>query len=111
LGTCPKLLHTTQQISQDAEKVRQRRSRFAQKLNVPKRTPSPLRSLRPCWTAFLSILRGVLLLSSTCEPLNFHRATIVFPQPATRSIMIVFFIRMMKKDEQAGPHTAPPLLK
>src|SRR6266849_2070942 len=24
---------------------------------------SPLRSLRPCWTAFLSILRGVLLLS------------------------------------------------
>jgi hypothetical protein len=24
-----------------------------------------------------------------------------------RSIMIVFFIRMMKKDEQAGPHTAP----
>jgi hypothetical protein len=21
--------------------------------------------------------------------------------------MIVFFIRMMKKDEQAGPHTAP----
>src|SRR5437867_11843147 len=62
LGTCPKLLHTTQQISQDAEKVRQRRSRFAQKLNVPKRTPSPLRSLRPCWTAFLIILRGVLLL-------------------------------------------------
>jgi hypothetical protein len=24
---------------------------------------SPLRSLRPCWTAFLSILRDVILLS------------------------------------------------
>jgi hypothetical protein len=48
---------------QDAEKVRQRRFRFAQKLNVPKRTPSPLRSLWPCWPAFLSILRDVLLLS------------------------------------------------
>jgi hypothetical protein len=48
---------------QDAEKVRQLRSHFAQKLNVPKRTPSLLRSLRPCWTAFLSILLGVLLLS------------------------------------------------
>jgi hypothetical protein len=47
---------------QDAEKGRQWRSRFAQTLNVPKRTPSPLRSLRPCWTAFLSILHGVLLL-------------------------------------------------
>jgi hypothetical protein len=39
------------------EPVRQRRSHFAQRLNVPKRTPSPLCSLRPCWTAFLSILR------------------------------------------------------
>ena len=35
-------------LQQDAEKVRYRRSRFAQKLNVPKRTPSHLRSLRPC---------------------------------------------------------------
>jgi hypothetical protein len=55
-----------------------RHSRFTQKLNVPKHTPSPFRSLRPClrngasWRAgagriktvvFLSILRGVLLLS------------------------------------------------
>jgi hypothetical protein len=71
---------------QDAEKVRQRRSRIAQRLNVEEnfleigntggaypftkihlkgerptrsavRTSSPLCSLRPCWTAFLSILR------------------------------------------------------
>jgi hypothetical protein len=55
--------HESLLLKQDAEKVRQRRSRFAQKLNVPKRTPSPLCSLRPCWTIFLSILRGVLLLS------------------------------------------------
>jgi hypothetical protein len=27
-----------------------------------------LRSLRPCWTAFLSILRDVLLLSQKCLP-------------------------------------------
>jgi len=33
-------------------------------------------------TAFLSILRGVLLFASMCGPLNFYRATIVFPQPA-----------------------------
>ena len=32
--------------------------------------------------AFLSILRGVLLLSRTCGRLNFHRATIVFQHPA-----------------------------
>jgi len=29
---------------------------------------SPLRSLRPCWAAFLSILRGVSLLSQPCHP-------------------------------------------
>ncbi len=49
-----------------------RRSRFAQKLNVPKRTPSLLRSLRPCWTAFLSILRNIQVLFYACEPLDFH---------------------------------------
>ena len=42
---------------QDAEKVPQRRSRFVQRLHVPKEYASPLRSLRPCWTRFLSILR------------------------------------------------------
>jgi len=41
---------------------------------------SLLRSLRPCWTAFLSILHAVLLLSQMCRPLIFHPATIVFPQ-------------------------------
>src|SRR5437016_870924 len=43
---------------------------------------SPLRLLRPCWTAFLSILRDSHLLSMTCGPLGFLHATIVFPQPA-----------------------------
>ena len=41
---------------QDAEKDHQRRSHIAQRLYVPKRTPPPFRSLRPCCTAFLSIL-------------------------------------------------------
>jgi hypothetical protein len=35
------------------------------------------------------------------------RNTLRTTQHIKRSIMIVFFIRMMKKDEQAGPHTAP----
>jgi hypothetical protein len=42
---------------QAAEKVRQRRSRIVQILNVPRGYASGLHSLRPCWTAFLSILR------------------------------------------------------
>jgi putative transposase len=46
---------------QDAEKVRQRRSRIAQRLTVPHEYDSPLRSLRPCWTAFLRILRAILI--------------------------------------------------
>src|SRR2546421_9120691 len=76
-------------FQQDAEKVRQRRSHFAQRLNVEEshsevgntggtypftkihlkgerrtrsavRTSSPLRPLRPRRTAFLSILRVIL---------------------------------------------------
>jgi hypothetical protein len=34
--------------------------------------------------AFLSILRGVLLVAKMCGPLNFHRATIIFPQTPSR---------------------------
>jgi len=41
---------------QDAEKVRQLRSRIVQILNVPRGYASGLHSLRPCWTAILSIL-------------------------------------------------------
>jgi hypothetical protein len=59
-------IHMPHEAYQDAEKVRQRRSRIAQGLNVPKPYASPLRSLRPCWTAFLSILSfgGI---SALCE--------------------------------------------
>jgi len=46
----------SQKIYQDAEKVRQRRSRFVQTLNVPKGYASALHLLRPCWMNFLSIL-------------------------------------------------------
>ena len=42
---------------QDAEKGRQHRSRIVQTLNVPQGYASDLHSLRPCWTAFLIILR------------------------------------------------------
>lgn len=53
----------------------------------PRGYASVLHSLRPCWTAFLSILRGILPLPKTRGPMNFHRATIVFPQPARGSTL------------------------
>jgi hypothetical protein len=53
-------MHTS--LWQDAEKVRQRRSHIVQTLNVPQGYASGLHSLRPCWTAFLSILQK-------CHPL------------------------------------------
>ena len=40
---------------QDAENVRQQRSRIVKSLNVPQGYASGLHSLRPCWTAILSI--------------------------------------------------------
>ena len=43
------------QLQQDAEKLHQRRSRIAQS-STYRTYASPLRSLRPCWTAFLRIL-------------------------------------------------------
>jgi hypothetical protein len=48
-----------QMSNQDAENVRQRRSRIVQTLNVPYGYASGLRSLRPCWTIVLSILLDV----------------------------------------------------
>ncbi len=49
--------------SQDVEKVLQLRSRIAHRLTVRKKYVSPLRSLRPCWKAFLNIL-GLMLINS-----------------------------------------------
>jgi hypothetical protein len=39
---------------------------------------SPLRSLRPCWTGFLSIPRSVFLLSKRYRPFKVRRAHRVF---------------------------------
>src|SRR5688572_4339735 len=50
----------------------------------PRGYASCLHSLRPRWTAFLSILRIVLLLCYTCGQLSFHCVMIVFPQSASR---------------------------
>jgi hypothetical protein len=50
-------------IWQDAEKVRQLRSRLTEILNVPPEgTPPVSIRLRPCWTDFLSILRFLIQL-------------------------------------------------
>jgi hypothetical protein len=47
---------------QDAEKVRQQRSRLIEILNVPQKgTPPVSTRLRPCWTAFLSILSDTIV--------------------------------------------------
>jgi len=50
---------------QDAEKVRQRRARIAQRPQRTEAYASPLRSLRPCWTAFLRILKWFWCLHRT----------------------------------------------
>ena len=50
-----------------------------------KRKRGSAEELRPCWTAFLSILLGILPLPQTRGQLNFYRVTIVFPQPARRN--------------------------
>ena len=56
------LIGRFQMSSQDAENVRQRRSRIVQSLNVPYGYASGLRSLRLCWTIVLSILQECYLL-------------------------------------------------
>jgi len=76
------------------------RSRFAQKLNVPKRTPSPLRSLRPCWTAFLSILRECAPVVPHGGPSKFSRATIVFPQPSKLSRRVTSCLAALREQSQ-----------
>ncbi len=55
-------------------------------------TSSPLRSLRPCWTNFLSILCGVLLLSQMCRPVKPKRAHRVF-----RSLLVLDLRRLVMK--------------
>src|SRR4029077_19164153 len=47
----------------------------------PRGYASALHSLRPCWTAFLSILREYLLLCHTFRASKFSSVKIVFPQP------------------------------
>ena len=47
----------------------------------PRVYASALHALRPCWSAFLSLLPGVLLSSQTCGPSKFCRAETVSPQP------------------------------
>ena len=70
-------------MQQDAEKVRQRRSRLLEILNVPhsgnelswqlgdgrvrKGTPPVSTRLRPCWTGFLSILREYFTVVPLCR--------------------------------------------
>jgi hypothetical protein len=55
----------------------------------PRGYASVLHSLRPCWTNFLSILPGRVLLSETCGPLNSGWAGIVLPQPAPLRVVHV----------------------
>jgi hypothetical protein len=53
-------------VWQDAEKVCQLRSQLIEILNVPPRVRLRFRlACRPCWSAFLSILRDVILLLET----------------------------------------------
>ncbi len=57
---------------QAVDKIRPRRSRIDQRLNVRQRVrTSPLHSLRPCWTAFLISLRGIQVASVTSVVASF----------------------------------------
>ena len=47
-------------------------------------TSSPLRSLRPCWSAFLSTLRGSLSVTHPFNESNLGHLKTVFPQSASR---------------------------
>ena len=68
-------------LQQDAEQVRQLCSRVAQRLDVPQGYASPPRSLRPRWTAFLSILQAHQPSSRTFPSPNPTRADAVPLQP------------------------------
>ena len=61
-------MRPVKQPQQDAEKVRQRRSRIAQRLNVPKRTPRLFARCGLAERAFLSILleQGLFWLRDRC---------------------------------------------
>jgi len=61
---------------QDAEKVRQDRSRLIEILNVPSEgTPPGSIRLRPCWTAFLSILQERFLVFQNVQTSEFPAHT------------------------------------
>ncbi len=49
---------------------------------------SPLHSLRPCWTAFLNILRTILIQSTTSYGSGFSCVKTVFQQPAKRGVWL-----------------------
>ena len=69
------------------KKSRQLCSRIAQRLNVPQGYVSPLRSLRPRWTAILSILQVAFLRlhssqldnSKGSDPLDYSRFAVIRP--------------------------------
>jgi protease IV len=63
---------------------------------------SALHSLRPCWTAFLSLLLGVFSLRQTCWPSKMCRAETVFPQPGKYHAILVRLCLLAVIGLQAG---------
>ena len=53
----------------------------------PRGYASALHSLRPCWTAFLSILQECSPIGHTCGPSKSSRAVIIVPQPAKQAAL------------------------
>ncbi len=68
----------------------------------PRGYASALHSLRPCWTAFLSLLLGVFSLRQTCCPSKMCRAETVFPQPGTYHAILVRLCLLAVIGLQAG---------
>jgi len=77
----------------------------------PRGYASALHSLRPCWTNFLSILPGILPLPQTPGPLNFHRVTIVFPQPARFLNVWVLILSLIAVGCSSSPVGIPETLE
>jgi len=68
----------------------------------PRGYASGLHSLRPCWTAFLSILQGCSALGLACKQSNFCFTEWFFPQPARLCDFDSRFVERTTPDRRLG---------
>jgi len=71
-------------------KVEAKMKKVRSSLNLELNLDLP-QTLRPCWTTFLSILRGVLLLSKSCRPVKSDVPTEFFRSLVGRALQSAGF--------------------